>query len=217
MKLLVVTLFVASAICISAENSYEDRYANQYLDEDVKSNLTLYSVGPADIVPDKFYAGPLKSTAEEEVIVVSRDNVQQLVKTLLLAYANSKDPGMTQLLKTNGLGALKTTFKYLGKEDFGDTFLKKAQMLINELNLEDDEEKALGEFAEKYLEEHKFKIVVPESFLLHENEMVEYLTMKKKMSQKKGRSMAEPETTEPLDLNSVLRYDGRQFSTIIRK
>lgn len=215
MQLLFATVFLASALCVSGDTNYEHRYADQFLDKDNISNLTLFQDKPRDDIPDKIYAGPLKATNEDEVIVVSRDNVQQLIKTLLLAYTHSEDPTMTQLLKSGGLGALKTTFKYLGKEQFGDSFLKEAQMLISELNLEEEEEKVLGEYAEKYLNEHKFKIVVPESFLLHENEMVEFLTMKKKVSRKKGRSMADPEITEPLELYSVLPYTGKQFSTSI--
>ena len=49
------------------------------------------------------------------------------------------------------------------------------------IDLEDEEEALLGEFAEEFLEKHKFKIVVPESFLLREKDMIEYLEKKFKI------------------------------------
>lgn len=216
-NLVAVTVFVTYFISVSSAQNTENIVGHQFLDRDV-SNESLFYGNLPDMDSDKIYAGPLKSSDIDEVIVVSRDNVQQLIKTILLAYTHSKDPAMAHLLKSGGLGALKTTFKYLGKEDLGDSFLSTAQMFIKDLNLEDEEEKVLGEFAEEYLSKHKFKVVVPESFLLHEKEMIEFLDMKKKMSRKKGRSMPELEVTEPLELTSVMPYTGKQFSSsIIRK
>ena len=183
-----VTL-VALIAFVSAERNEQDMENNDQLITKDLSMQGFYYDQTLDAVPEKVYAGPLRSAEEDEVIVVSRDNVQQLIKTLMLAYTHSKDPTMTQLFKSGSLGALKTTFKYLGKEELGDNILSTARKFIAELNLEDEEEKVLGEFAEEYLEKHKFKIVVPESFLLHEKEMLEFLDMKKKMSKKKGRSM----------------------------
>lgn len=210
-------LFAFLALCvlgINCENQYEDQFLDSFNDDDNVQPL-FYGDVVKHIPEGEIYAGPLKSSVEDELIVVSRDNVQQIIKTLMLAYTHSKDPTMMQMLKSGGLGALRTTFKYLGKEDLGDTFMSTAQAFIDELNLGKDEEEVLGQFAEEFLEKHKFKVVVPESFLLHEKEMVEFLTMKKKMTRKKGRSMADPENTELLELDTVLPYTGKQFSTSI--
>ena len=177
-------LVLALVMSTVAEDNYEERYSDQFISEDIADEINPLG---ANMTPEtQFYAGPLRPTEEDEVIVVSRDNVQQIIKTVMLAYTHSKDPTMMQLFKSGGLGALKTTFKYLGKEDLGDAILTTAQKYIKELNLETEEEALLGEFAEEFLEKHKFKVVVPESFLLHEKEMVEYLEKKKKVPQKKG-------------------------------
>jgi len=170
-----------------------------------------------DYIPDKVYAGPLKSTDDaNEVIIVSRDNVQQLIKTLMLAYINSDDPTMNELLKHGQLGPLKNTFKNFGKEKFGKSFLKSAQKLIAELKLENDQEEALSEFAEGYLRENKFKIIVPESFILNEKEMLEFLDKKKKSSRrKKGRSLLDEKPTEDVTIEKAITYEGRQFSSSV--
>jgi len=187
--------------------------------EDKTIRIPLYRDAPnsADDIPDKIYAGPLKPTEKDEVIIVSRDNVQQLVKTLLLAYTHSKDPSAAKIFKTGGLGALKSTFKHMGKGNVSDSFLKAAQNIIDQMDMDADEEELVAEFAERYLETHKFKIIVPESFLLHEKEMLEFLDMKKKTSKKRGRSMSDPEshTVEELEMLSVAPYTGRQIPTSI--
>ncbi|XP_018022727.1 uncharacterized protein LOC108678769 [Hyalella azteca] len=205
-----------AALClvsVKCHNSNETQFLDEFVDE--KTGPAFFYDDNAQTELENIYAGPLKPTNENELIVVSRDNVQQLIKTLMLAYTHSKDPTMMQILKSGGLGAMRTTFKHLGKEEFGESFIKTAQMFIEELNLEKNEEELLGQFAEEYLEKHKFKIVVPESFLLHEKEMIEFLAMKKKMDKKKGRSMSDPEPTKDLELSSILPYDGKQFSTSI--
>jgi len=204
-------------ICVidhaNAEENYENHYNDQFYTEDLPGDIV---VAPSMDANATFYAGPLKAAEDDEIIVVSRDNVQQLIKTLMLAYTHSKDPTMTQLFKSGGLGALKTTFKYLNREQLGNTILATAQNYISELNLEQDEEQLLGEFAEEFLEKHKFKIVVPESFLLHEKDMLEFLDKKHKVPRKKGRSMPGFDDEErELELHSVLPYTGRQFSTSI--
>jgi len=201
-----------------SEDLPTSRLDNRYLDDET-IRIPLYRDAPnsANDIPDKIYAGPLKPTENDEVIIVSRDNVQQLVKTLLLAYTHSKDPSAAKIFKDSGLGALKSTFKHMGKDNVSDSFLKAAKKIIEEMNMDAGEEELVAEFAERYLETHKFKIIVPESFLLYEKEMLEFLEMKKKMSKKRGRSMSDPEihTADELEVLSVAPYTGRQFTTSI--
>ena len=182
---------------------------------DKSESIPLYKESLLDDFLDNVNAGPLRATEDNEVIVVSRDNVQQLVKTLMLAYSHSKDPAMMQLLRGADMSVLKNTFRHAGSGDFDDSFLRAAQKLIAELDLENEEEQVLGEFAEKYLKKHKFKVMMPESFLLNEVDMVDFLKEKFQSGRRQGKSMPEPEHIEPLDLNAVLNYDGRQFSTSI--
>lgn len=114
-------------------------------------------------------------------VIINRDNLLPVLKTIVLAYTHKIKPSYTDILKAGGISAFKTGFKYFGKEDLGISLLKMAKKLTSALDegeSDDANAEILSQLAEDYLSSHRFKLVLPESVLLKQKEMDEFLDTK---------------------------------------
>ncbi|CAL4068858.1 unnamed protein product, partial [Meganyctiphanes norvegica] len=128
---------------------------------------------------------------DETDIYINKDNIVPILKTLALAYTRKEAPTYKDILKAGSMSGFKTAFKYLGKPSLGSTLLKAIRSYTHYLDddeIEDEETSALGELAEKYLSSHKFKIMFPESLLLHEEDMLQFAMKRKAEEVLTGRS-----------------------------
>lgn len=129
-------------------------------------------------------------------IIINRDNLVPITKTLILAITGKENPTYAELLKAGGITAFKTSLKHLGDEKMGVNLLALAKKLTNmwedsegtEGDDEEEDDDVLRSMAEDFLASHRFKLVLPESILLHEAELKELLAKRMKESEVEGRS-----------------------------
>lgn len=129
---------------------------------------------------EEFKANVPESLHYDRDIMIHRDNLIPILHTLVQASTHKKNPSYTELLKAGGITAFKTSLKYIGEEKMGVNLLtlaKKLTTLFDDDEADEDEEsKMLSKMAEDFLRSHRFKLVLPESLLLHEKEMTEFMS-----------------------------------------
>lgn len=130
---------------------------------------------------EEFQANVPVALHYDKDIIINRDNLIPVLQTLVQASTHKKHPSYTELLKAGGLAAFKTSLKYIGEEKMGVNLLtlaKKLTTLFDDDEVDADEEsKMLSEMAEEFLVTHRFKLVLPQSVLLHEKEMEEFMSL----------------------------------------
>ncbi|XP_071538905.1 uncharacterized protein [Panulirus ornatus] len=129
---------------------------------------------------EQFQANVPEAIHYKKDVIINKDNLIPLLKTISLAYTHKESPSYSDLLKAGGISALKTSLKYLGKEKLGLNLLTLAKKLTTLLDEDEADESESSEFlselAEEFLAKHRFQLVVPESFLLHQQEMEDFLS-----------------------------------------
>lgn len=176
------------------EYYYEDGY--EY--EDYEDYTASESGTPTQ---EEFQDNVAESLHDDKDIIINRDNLVAITKTLILAVTGKENPTYAELLKAGGITAFKTSLKHLGDEKLGVNLLELAKKLTNmwddgEEGKEDEAEKdeVLSKMAEDFLASHRFKLVLPESILLHEAELKELLAKRMNESEVEGRSASTEES-----------------------
>lgn len=157
---------------VEVEESSYDRYDDDSVVEDDSYEH------PDGLTQEGFEANVPYPLHDDRDIIIDKDNLVPVLRTVILAYTHKERPSYSELLKAAGVSAFKTSLKNIGKEKLASNLLSAAKKLTN--IFDDDERdnatmKVLGELAEEYLANHRFKLVLPESLLLHRQEMQEFL------------------------------------------
>ena len=129
-------------------------------------------------------------------ILVTKDNLVPLIRTVLLASTHKSSPTFKEVMKAGTVSLLKTAFASAGYEKLGSQLIQLTKTFTGILNDDEpntDDEEELALLAEEYLQDHKFKIVLPESVMLNHDDMADFL--KKKLDEASSRALAE-EVTE---------------------
>lgn len=132
---------------------------------------------------------PLGENPQDEIII-SKDNVIPILKTIILAFTHKKDPTYKEILKSGGQTLFKVAEKKVGTDKHMQSLLHILKKFVENYQIEemaDEEEEVLAELAEEYLQKHKFRILFPESLLLHQPEMELFVAKKKELGQLEGR------------------------------
>ncbi|XP_064092076.1 uncharacterized protein LOC135205430 [Macrobrachium nipponense] len=154
---------------------------------------------PHSATQEEFEANVPSAIHGGKDIIIHKDNFIPILKTIVLAYTHKEKPSYSDILKAGGISAFKTGFKYLGKENLGENLLQMAKKLTGAFegpDADDLDTELLAEMAESYLSSHRFKMVLPESVLLHQKEMEEFLD-KRPLDQIEGRSLV---TSQQFDI-----------------
>ncbi|XP_042223263.1 uncharacterized protein LOC121867414 [Homarus americanus] len=174
----------------------------------VEDNLTLFAQNDTEILTND-----TESLNFDKDIVINKDNLLPILKTIVLAYTHKQTPSYKEILKAGGISALKTSLNYFGKEKLGLNLLtlaKKLTEIMNDDELSKDESsEVLSKLAEDYLARHRFKLVLPESVLLHQEEMEEFM-LRKIQSELEGRA-ATPDT----ELSMVMPRADPAVSSVV--
>lgn len=136
---------------------------------------------------------PPHNVAVSTEVIVSKDNVIPLLRTIILAVTHKKDPSYKEVLKMGGGMLLKFAEKKVGDDKHMKGLLKiiKKHAVDFKLNSSNQEEEdLLGELAEEYLRKHKFRLLFPESLLLHQPEMEVFVNKMKDIGVFEGRQMS---------------------------
>lgn len=170
------------------ESSY-DKYDDAVVEDDYYEDE--YADG---LTQEGFEANVPQALHDDRDIIIDKDNLVPVLRTVMLAYTHKEQPSYSELLKAAGVSAFKTTLKYIGKEKLASNLLTAVKRLTN--ILDDDERdnatrKVLGELAEEYLANHRFKLVLPESLLLHHEEMQEFLARQETIVESRDFSTSE--------------------------
>lgn len=149
---------------------------------------------PEGLTQEGFEANVPHPLHDDRDIIIDKDNLVPVLRTVVLAYTHKERPSYSELLKAAGVSAFKTSLKYIGKEKLASNLLSAAKRLTN--IFDDDERdnatlKVLGELAEEYLANHRFKLVLPESLLLHREEMQEFLERQETIVESRDFSTSE--------------------------
>lgn len=170
-------------------------YGDGYAYEDYEMHIANDTEAPTQ---EGFQNNVPGSLHDDRNIIINRDNLIPIMKTLILACTGKENPTYTELLKAGGITAFKTSLKHLGNEKLGVDLLALAKKLTTLLDSSDEsdtneEEDFLSEMAQDFLASHRFKLVLPESILLHEPELKELLA-KRVESEVEGRSATSDES-----------------------
>lgn len=131
------------------------------------------------LILEEFQSNVPEAVHHKKDVIVNKDNLIPLLKTISLAYTHKENPSYSDLVKAGGISAFKTGLKYLGKDKLGHdllTMAKKLTTVLDDDEAEDESSEVLSELAEEFLAKHRFKLVIPESFLLHQMELEEFLS-----------------------------------------
>ena len=178
-----------------AEYPEDYYYGEDYAYEDYDLYTANDTEGPT---LEGFKKNVPESLHGDKDIIINRDNLIPIMKTLILACTGKENPTYAELLKAGGITAFKTSLKHLGNEKLGVDLLTLAKQLTTVLDNSDEnetneQEDFLSEMAQNFLESHRFKMVLPESILLHEKELKELLA-KRTESEVEGRSVTSDES-----------------------
>lgn len=161
-------------------------------DADIEEDDYYYNVTEEAPTQEAFEANVPQSLHYDKDIVIHRDNLIPILKTVVQASTHKKNPSYMELLKAGGISAFKTSLKYVGEEKMGLNLLTLAKKLTNVFDDdeedEDEESKILSEMAEEFLHTHRFKLVLPESILLHEKEMKEFMERQEQSEMLRARA-----------------------------
>ncbi|MPC20547.1 hypothetical protein E2C01_013495 [Portunus trituberculatus] len=185
------------------DHEYAEYPGYYYYDEEyVYEDYETYNGNDTEFPTEEdFQKNVPASLHDDKELIISRDNVVPIIKTLVLACTGKQNPTYAELLKAGGLTAFKTSLKHLGDEKLGVNLLtlakKLTSVLDNDESEKDAEEEFLSEMAQEFLGSHRFKLVLPESILLHEEELKELLAKRMEESEVEGRSATSEETFSP--------------------
>lgn len=180
-----------------SEYPEEYYYDDAYVYEDYEPRDASDSEAPT---LEEFHDNVPESLHDDKDIIINRDNLVPITKTLILAVTGKENPTYAELLKAGGITAFKTSLKHLGDEKLGVNLLELAKKLTNmwdnneEGKEDEDDDKILSKLAEDFLASHRFKLVLPESILLHEAELKELLAKRLEESDIEGRSASAEES-----------------------
>ncbi|XP_066971592.1 uncharacterized protein [Macrobrachium rosenbergii] len=172
----------------NVDNEDEEAYVDEGDDD---SDLDDDDEVPHSATQEEFEANVPSAIHGGKDVIIHKDNFIPILKTIVLAYTRKEKPSYSDILKAGGISAFKTGFKYLGKENLGENLLQMAKKLTGAFegpDADDLDTELLAEMAESYLSSHRFKLVLPESVLLHQKEMEEFLD-KRPLDQIEGRSL----------------------------
>lgn len=168
---------------------------------DEQEETSSYTSFEAEEINIDFDSVPVPEPIHDESdIYINKDNIVPILKTLALAYTRKESPSYKDVLKAASLSGYKTAFKYLGKPSIGSLLqkhLKSYTSYLDDAEADDEETEDLSVLADKYLASHKFKMVFPESFLLHEDDMLQFAMTREAEEVLTGRSSE----------TSVYKYD----------
>lgn len=167
-------------------------YDDGYEYEDYEPHTAAYE--SEEPTQEDFQDNVPESLHGDKDIIINRDNLVPITKTLILAVTGKQNPTYAELLKAGGITAFKTSLKHLGDEKMAVNLLELAKKLTNMWNdgeetTEEETDDILSKMAEDFLASHRFKLVLPESVLLHEAELKELLAKRVEESEVEGRSV----------------------------
>ena len=160
-------------IDVDITDEEDDESSVEEEEDDDEEEIPLYLQDP---LPSK----PMNRNRE---IIVSKDNIFQILKAVILASTHKESPNYQDIIKAGALSAFKSSMSYIGKEKLGNNIIqlmKQYTGILNDDEPENEQEEELAALAEDYIKDHKFKVVLPESVLLHQPEMEEFISKKKK-------------------------------------
>lgn len=178
---------------VGSYHEYSDYPEDYFYDEDyVYDDYEMYAANESEApTQEDFQENVPESLHDDKDIIINRDNLVPITKTLILAVTGKENPTYAELLKAGGIAAFKTSLKHLGDEKMGVNLLELAKKLTNmwgEGEDKEEDENILRTMAEDFLGSHRFKLVLPESILLHEAELKELLAKRVAESKVEGRS-----------------------------
>ncbi|KAK8377246.1 hypothetical protein O3P69_013710 [Scylla paramamosain] len=181
------------------DHDYTEYPGYYYNEEYVYEDYETYNGNDTELPTEEdFQKNVPGSLHDDKDVIISRDNVIPIIKTLILACTGKQNPTYPELLKAGGMTAFKTSLKHLGDEKLGVNLLTLAKKLTSVLDSDESEKDAeedfLSEMAQEFLGSHRFKLVLPESILLHEKELKELLTKRMEESEVEGRSASTEES-----------------------
>lgn len=181
-----LTFFSLFCILYALPNS-----TNESESVSVENETSLILPEEKDKQTDPLNPDPLKPNEGGEIII-SKDNVIPILRTIVLAFTHKKDPAYQEVLKAGGKTLFKFAEKKIGKDKYMMGLLNIIKKYVVDLTSEemtDEEGKMLGELAEQYLKKHQFKFMFPESLLLHQRELEEVVSKKKELGEFESRQL----------------------------
>lgn len=182
---------------VGSYHEYSDYPEDYYYDEGYAyKDYELHAADESEAPTQEGFQENVPESLHDDIdIIINRDNVVPITRTLILAVTGKENPTYAELLKAGGITAFKTSLKHLGDEKMGVNLLALAKKLTNmwddseeSKTDEEEDENILRKMAEDFLASHRFKLVLPESILLHEAELKELLAKRVEESEVEGRS-----------------------------